>query len=65
MEVSVTVQGGSSETVEVTGETYGDLVESVGLSPMQTAVLVDGQPVPIDAPVEATEVTVLQLIHGG
>lgn len=65
MEVSVTVPGESEMTVDVDDETYGDLVESVGLSVMEAAVLVDGRPVPTDAPVAASEVTVLRLIHGG
>lgn len=65
MEVSVTGPGESAMTIEVDEGTYGELIEAVGLSPMEAAVLVDGQPVPADAPIAADEVTVLRLIHGG
>ena len=65
MEVAVTIPGEATTTVEVDGGTYGDVIEAAGLSVMEAAVLVDGQPVPEDAPVEAAAVTVLRLIHGG
>ena len=65
MDVSVTVPGGATTTVEIEEGTYGDVIEAVGLSEFEAAALVDGRPVPADAPVEATEVTVLRLIHGG
>lgn len=65
MEVAVTVPGGEDTVVETAGDSYGELVEAVGLSTMEAAVLVEGQPVPLDAPVDASEVTVVRLIHGG
>lgn len=65
MEVTVTVAGTPTETVEIEDGTYGDLIEAVGLSREEAAILVDGRPVPADAVVDASEVTVLRLIHGG
>ena len=65
MEVSVNVPGAEHTVVELDDGTYGDLIEAVGLSVMEAAVLVDGRPVPDDAPIDETEVTVLRLIHGG
>lgn len=45
--------------------TYADLLAAVDLSPHEASVLVDGNPVPEDRPVEADRVTVLRLIKGG
>ncbi|MEF8843268.1 MAG: ubiquitin-like small modifier protein 2 [Haloarculaceae archaeon] len=45
--------------------TYGDVVRAVGYSVHEVAVLVEGTPVPEDAPVEADRVTVLRLVQGG
>jgi sulfur carrier protein len=61
--VTVDVAGG--ETYEVTGKTYGDLLEAVGLSPHEATVLVDDRPVPDDGAVEAEYVDVVQLVKGG
>lgn len=55
--------GTGSEPADVT--TYGDLVRVVGLSPQEATALVDGRPVPDDAPVDAERVEVLRLIEGG
>lgn len=63
-------------TVEVLGDdeyeldlprdaTYGDLLAAVDLNPHRASVLVDGRPVPEDAPVEADSVRVLRLVQGG
>ncbi|MEF8756992.1 MAG: ubiquitin-like small modifier protein 2 [Halobacteriales archaeon] len=63
-------------TVEVVGEqeveldldggaTYGDVVRAVGYSTQEATALVEGTPVPEDAPVDAEQVTVLRLIKGG
>ena len=65
MEVTVTMAGDTDRTVTVDGETYGDILETVGFSPQEATVLVDGRPRPADAEIEATEVTVLRLISGG
>jgi sulfur carrier protein len=45
--------------------TYGDVVRAVGYSVHEASVLVEGTPVPEDAPVEADRVTVLRLVQGG
>jgi sulfur carrier protein len=65
--VTVSVAGGEDHEVAVDGGdvTYGDLLAAVDLSPQEAAVLVDGRPVPEDAPVEADRVEVLRLIQGG
>ncbi len=65
MEVAVTVPGESTLTVEVIDGTYADVIEAIGMSPMEATVLVDGRPVPDDSPINSDEVTVLRLIHGG
>lgn len=65
MEVDVRVVGEGSETVDIDGATYGDLIEAVGFSVQEATAIVDGRPVPEDRPVDADEVTVLRLIHGG
>lgn len=65
MEVEVSIAGGEAVTVSGDGRRYGDLVEAVGLSRKEAAVLVNGRPVPLDAAVDASEVTILRLIHGG
>lgn len=65
MKVTVSVAGGEVHEVAVEDATYGDLLAEVGLSVQEAAVLVDGRPVPEDAPVEADRVEVLRLIRGG
>ena len=67
MRVTVSVAGGEDHEVAVdeADATYADLLSAVDLSPQEAAVLVDGRPVPEDAPVEAERVEVLRLIQGG
>lgn len=65
MRVVVRVAGGETRELEVTDETYADLVERVGLSVQEAAVLVDGRPVPEDQRVTAEEVDVIRLVSGG
>lgn len=65
MWVTVNVLGDEEREVDVTGGTYGDVLESVGLSSQEATVLVDGRPVPADQPIEAAEVQVLRLVRGG
>ena len=65
MEVTVTIAGQHEPSVTVTGETYGDILTAVDLSPQEATVLVEGRPVPSDQPITASEVTVLRLIAGG
>lgn len=64
--VTVTVTGEGTEEVRLPpGATYADLLEAVGLSVHEAAVLVDGRPVPEDDPVDADTARVLRLIQGG
>ncbi|HKJ57890.1 MAG TPA: ubiquitin-like small modifier protein 2 [Halobacteriales archaeon] len=67
MRVTVSVAGSEDREIAVDGEdaTYADLLAEVDLSPQEAAVLVDGRPVPEDAPVEAERVEILRLIQGG
>lgn len=66
MDVTVRVAGEGERTVSLDADaTYADLLAAVDRSPHEAAVLVDGQPVPADAAVEASEVRVLQLVKGG
>jgi sulfur carrier protein len=66
MHVTVEVVGeGSHEVESAPDQTYGDLLGSVGLNRHEATVLVDGRPVPEDAPVDADAVRVLRLIEGG
>ena len=46
-------------------DSIADLIAAVDLNPHEATVLVDGRPVPEDAPVETDEVRVLRLIKGG
>lgn len=65
MRVTVSVVGDEDHELAVEDATYGDLLAAVDLSPQEATVLVDGRPVPEDAPVEAERVEVLRLIQGG
>lgn len=61
----MTVTGVGRETVHLEEATYGDVLEAVGLDRAEATPLVDGRPVPVDRLVDAEEVTVLRLVHGG
>ena len=66
MRVTVAVAGGDTHEVDVDeGATYADLLAPLAYSPHEVSVLVDGRPVPEDAPVEAERVEVLRLVKGG
>lgn len=77
MRVTVSVAGEDDREVEVDEggsddadgrpgvRTYGELIAAVGLSSQEATALVDGRPVPEDAPVDAERVEVLRLIEGG
>ena len=65
MEVTVRIPTDRTEQLTIEEETYGGLLERVGLSPQEATVLVEGTPVALDQHVEAEEVTVLRLIAGG
>lgn len=63
--VVLDVVGGEEHAFEVEEATYADLLAEVGLSTHEVAVLLDGQPVPEDRPVEAGRVQVLRVVSGG
>lgn len=66
MNVTVEVAGGDTYEVEVgEGATYADLLDPVDLSPHTVSIVVDGQPVPEDQPVETDHVRVVRLVKGG
>ncbi|MFC7071419.1 ubiquitin-like small modifier protein SAMP2 [Halobaculum lipolyticum] len=66
MDVTAEVVGEGTETLALADDaTYADVCRAVGYSPHEVTVLVDGSPVPEDAPVAAPEVQVLRLIKGG
>ena len=66
--VTVRVVGGDERAVAVDdGATYADLLRAVDRTPHDATALVDGRPVPADAPVGADdeEIRVLKLVVGG
>jgi len=66
MRLTVAVAGGDTHEIEVAeGDTYADLLDPLAYSRHEVSVLVDGTPVPADAPVEADHVRVVRLIKGG
>ena len=65
MEVTVSIPGEETQDIAIEEGTYGDLLKAVGYSPQEASVLVDGAPVPEDAPVTSSSVTILRLIAGG
>jgi sulfur carrier protein len=66
MRVTVSVVGEDTHEFDVAkGDTYADLLSRLAYSPHEVSVLVDGRPVPEDAPVEADRVEVLRLVKGG
>lgn len=66
MDVTADVVGEGVEQLSVAEDaTYADVCRAAGYSPHEVAVVVDGQPVPEDRPVDAEEVRVLRLLRGG
>lgn len=66
MRVTVEVVGGDTHRVEAAADaTYGDLLAPTDLSPHTVSIVVDGTPVPEDAPVETDHVRVVRLVKGG
>lgn len=65
MDVTVQVVGGDTHRLQLVDATYADVLTAIGLHPQEATVLVDGQPVPDDRPVEEEQVQVLRLITGG
>ena len=66
MDVTVEVVGEGEREVSVPDDaTYADVVRETAYGINEVSVLVDGSPVPEDAPATADRVTVLRLIKGG
>jgi sulfur carrier protein len=66
VECTISVIGGDDHPVTLPADaTYADAVAAVDCSPQAATALVDGHPVPNDAPVEAERIEVVQLIRGG
>lgn len=65
MRHTLDVVGGDVHEFDVSGETYADLLDAVGVSSHEVAVLVDGTPVPEDRPVEAEHARVVRIVKGG
>ncbi len=71
MQVTVDVKGEGRHEVDTATladdrpATYADVLSALEYSPHEVSVLVDGQPVPEDRPVESETMTVLRLIKGG
>ncbi len=66
MRVHCHVVGADSHHLELAADaTYGDILTALEFTSHEATVLVDGQPVPDDAPVDTDTVEVLRLIKGG
>jgi sulfur carrier protein len=66
MRVTVAVVGEETHQIDVAeGATYADLLDHLVYSPHEVSVLVEGRPVPEDAPVATDHVEVLRLVKGG
>ena len=66
MRVTVDVVGEDIHEVELDeAGTYADLLEPLEYSRHEVSIVVNGQPVPEDQPVEAERVQVLRLVQGG
>jgi len=66
MRVTVSVVGEDTHRVDVAeGDSYADLLDPLEYSPHEVSVLVEGRPVPEDAPVETDHVEVIRLVKGG
>ena len=66
MQLTVEIVGEGEQVVTVADDAdYAAVVREVGYSPHEVTVLVDGSPVPEDAPVAVDSVRILRLIAGG
>jgi len=66
MRVTVDVVGEGTHEVELgEDDTYVDLLEPLEYGRHEVSIVVDGQPVPEDQPVEVDHVRVLRLVQGG
>jgi len=59
------VVGGDVHEFAISGETYADLLDAIGVNPHEVAVLVDGTPVPKDRPVREERARVVRMVKGG
>jgi len=53
------------EIVEVNGQKYSEILESLGINPETVVVVKEGHPVPTDEVAEGGEVKVVRVISGG
>lgn len=67
MSVTVELVGGKQCDVDPEGGTYADLLAPFEVSRHEVSILVEGRPVPEDAPVAETvdRVRVVRLVRGG
>lgn len=65
MDVELSVIGEKTYHFTITNETYGELLNEIGLSPQEVAVIVNGRPVPEDQTVSEDEIKVIRMIKGG
>lgn len=66
MQVTADVVGEGERDLDLPADaTYADLLRACSFSPHEATVLVEGSPVPADAPVEYERVEVLRLVKGG
>lgn len=67
MSITVDFAGEETRVVDPVGGTYEDLLAPFDVSQHEVSLLVDGQPVPEDAPIpnDVDHVTVVRLIKGG
>jgi sulfur carrier protein len=65
MRHTLEIVGEDTHEFDVSGETYADLLDAVGVSPHEVAVLVEGTPVPEDRPVEEDHARVVRVVKGG
>jgi sulfur carrier protein ThiS len=66
MQVTADIVGAGEHDLDLAADAaYADLLRALDLSPHEATVLVDGSPVPEDAPVTVDRVEVLRLVKGG
>lgn len=67
MTITVELLGEQRREVDADGGAYGDLLAPFDVSKHEVSILVDGRPVPEDAPIDdgVEEVQIVRLIKGG
>lgn len=53
------------EVLDVNGQKYSEILESLGINPETVVVVKDGLPVPTDEVAEGGEIKVVRVISGG